>query len=951
MFSFGRRRSVSVAADPAVRRVRGVDVFMSYSRVADSALAPALQRALTRLAKPWNRPRALRVFRDRTDLSAAESLTGAIERAIADARYFLLLASPAAARSRWVGKEIEYWRRRGKDAAHFLIAVTEGTVTWDDRAGDFDWQLSDALPPALKGYFRSEPVWEDLGWARTAEQLSVRHSEFRSAVASLAAPVHGCGKEELDSEDVRQHRTLTRLRNAAVAALTVLLVVALVAGLGFLVQRNDARARQRAAVSRALVDEAAVVRGRAPQLALMLGIAADRIHSTAATRTSLLAGLTQPYAGTMGGHGGQVSTVEFGPTGILATVVNTRVLLWRDGRVVGELTGENRVDAVAFAPDGRTLATGGLQGELELWDITDPAVPRRTAAFSGGGGGIAALAFSPSAPVLISCGDEEPPTMWQISQVSAPRRITTLSGHSATVWAAAFSGDGRLLLTADESAAALLWDTSDPAAPRRLARMDGEIGGLLGYRVFSADNRRMVTIDGNAVIVWDIADPRSPRVTARLTGSSHMSGALLGGLWLSDSGDQVEAVDVDHGLLRWDLGDPARPIRRTLVPGSPTNMGYAVATSWDGRRLVSAADDTVILWDSAIESVPRPPVLVPGAASPIRIGPTGLIAAGDAAGDVVLGIRANAGSPIPARTLDRGTGRLRAIAFSPGGELLLTGNDSGDSAIWNVAEPDRPYRVATPPSSVGAVRAVEFSADGRLFVIAGEHGAELWLTADPGAKSRCVLRGRRGPVTAVAFAPDGHTLAVGSFSDPAVLWDISDPSECRRLGETTGHIGNFMDSLAFAPDGRTLATGSRDGSAVLWDIADRNRPRVLGAALVRQGDWLRPRAVAFSPDGRLLATGGADKVLTLWDVSDPAEPHLLTDTYLPGDEIRDARFSPDGRTVTIGAEAAGYLLDLTPLLDTWTSVFRLACERAGRGLDAEEWRRYAPGLAYRQTCG
>ena len=79
------------------------DAFISYSHAADGQLAPALQGALHRFAKPWHRRRALHVFRDQTSLGLTPELWPEIERALAASRYFLLLASPKAAASHWVG--------------------------------------------------------------------------------------------------------------------------------------------------------------------------------------------------------------------------------------------------------------------------------------------------------------------------------------------------------------------------------------------------------------------------------------------------------------------------------------------------------------------------------------------------------------------------------------------------------------------------------------------------------------------------------------------------------------------------------------------------------------------------------------------------------------------------------------------------------------------------------
>src|SRR5215472_14444505 len=67
------------------------EAFVSYSHAVDGRLAPALQSALHRLAKPWYRLRALRVFRDKTSLSANPGLWPSIERALAESKFFLLL--------------------------------------------------------------------------------------------------------------------------------------------------------------------------------------------------------------------------------------------------------------------------------------------------------------------------------------------------------------------------------------------------------------------------------------------------------------------------------------------------------------------------------------------------------------------------------------------------------------------------------------------------------------------------------------------------------------------------------------------------------------------------------------------------------------------------------------------------------------------------------------------
>src|SRR5262245_34418986 len=83
--------------------------FLVYSRAVDGRLAPALGDALQQFAKPWYRPRALRVFRDSASLAANPGLWSSIVAALEQSEYFILLASPEAAASQWVNREVEYW--------------------------------------------------------------------------------------------------------------------------------------------------------------------------------------------------------------------------------------------------------------------------------------------------------------------------------------------------------------------------------------------------------------------------------------------------------------------------------------------------------------------------------------------------------------------------------------------------------------------------------------------------------------------------------------------------------------------------------------------------------------------------------------------------------------------------------------------------------------------------
>jgi tetratricopeptide (TPR) repeat protein len=199
------------------------DAFVSYSHAQDKPIAAALQSAMQRLGKAWYQRRALRLFRDDTSLSATPHLWPSIEEALAKARFLILIASPEAASSPWVDKELAWWLgHNGPNTV--LIALTAGELAWDGEAGDFRWLDAMPLPPALKGAFPDEPLWIDLREYR--DRASPRDARFADLAASIAAALHGRPKEDLLSQEVRQQRRALRLAGSAVGMLLVLLALA-----------------------------------------------------------------------------------------------------------------------------------------------------------------------------------------------------------------------------------------------------------------------------------------------------------------------------------------------------------------------------------------------------------------------------------------------------------------------------------------------------------------------------------------------------------------------------------------------------------------------------------------------------------------------------------------------------------------------------------------------------
>jgi Tol biopolymer transport system component len=227
---------------------------------------------------------------------------------------------------------------------------------------------------------------------------------------------------------------------------------------------------------------------------------------------------------------------------------------------------------------------------------------------------------------------------------------------------------------------------------------------------------------------------------------------------------------------------------------------------------------------------------------------------------------------------------------------------------------------------------------------AGDREAEV-LPAGALARLGTARFQNLGLVYAVAFAPDGKTLAAGCWDGTVRLWDLATGKELRPF---TGHEG-WVKSVAFSPDGQTLASGGQDGSVRLWDPATGRELRRLGGhegwirsvvyspdgqRLVSAGDatfrlwdaatgrelrrWDRlAEAVAFSPDGQILATSNEEHAIQLWEVATGKEIRQLAQPRAIW--VRSVAFSPDGKVLATGG---GYFDDRIRFWDPATGKER-----------------------------
>src|ERR1700678_2564588 len=138
------------------------DAFLSYTH-RDRPVVSGIQKGLHHIGRRLGQLRALRVFRDDTDLTASPDLWGRITDALDRSCFMIVTLSPQAAQSHWVNKEISYWiERRGLE--QLMLVVAAGQLHWDENTARFDPQTSDAAPPVLTepGSLPAEPLFIDV---------------------------------------------------------------------------------------------------------------------------------------------------------------------------------------------------------------------------------------------------------------------------------------------------------------------------------------------------------------------------------------------------------------------------------------------------------------------------------------------------------------------------------------------------------------------------------------------------------------------------------------------------------------------------------------------------------------------------------------------------------------------------------------------------------------------
>jgi WD40 repeat protein len=858
-----------------------------------------------------------------------------------------------------------------------LLTVGEGTVEVAHEALLREW-------PRLVGWLD-----EDRAGIKLRGHVGVAAAEWEAAGrdpgelyrgARLAAAMDWTADHAIELNDLeraflqesreaselaatRQRRANRRLRGL-LAGVAVLLVLALVAGVVAVGQRQKAASAAITATA-ARVGAQAVIEDDL-DTSLLLAAQARDLDDSLDTRSALLASILRA-------------------PGAIAVLPAT----------------EGRTNEVVGAADGSTFVTLDNADTIGIYDTRTMALERTVEA---PGLGVGDVSRDGSAVLGRFAGDKGAAYAW-IDIADGTLNEVPVGDQRSPAGQVAFDPDGRSFVAIEWAGDRLLVVRrsfpdmeeidSEPIGLAPPSGTDGEIRverALESDRIFVDGEAGLAVVDAGSLrevrTLEDVHFPFSPSPDGRVVGFGRGDGSVAfvdvgtGAITEADGrhdasvnrvsfapdGETFVTTGDDREVIVWDAS--TRSIREVLTG----HAGRVFGTAFDAEAATAftgGLDGRVIAWDLTTERrigrrftfaaeddlcCPEPGFDITPVASPDGT----LLAFADARGrvrmtDVETGATLWRADPWSDERMEQllelesiapefVTGLVTHVAFSPDGTTMAVGGGNQEAVLYDTASGEERQRILA--SRLGWVNDVSFTPDGRLVTANDDGRVVVWDAAGEPAEEYRILPAATstedypGPVIEAAPSPDGRFMAV-------IAYDLSaGEAPAFVFNRTSGDLlwreraDAYGGSLGWSADSGSLGIGTQQTGELT--IRDGRTGAMLGQPIPASAGFVL--TVGFSQARSMWVTSGTDGTVRLFD----AETLKQVGFNILADDNRwtTATVVGGGDAMVVASDAGhAWRWDLNP--DRWTEQ---ACIVAGRSLTPDEWRQALGDLPYDPYC-
>ncbi|BAY10536.1 NB-ARC domain-containing protein [Calothrix sp. NIES-2098] len=514
-----------------------------------------------------------------------------------------------------------------------------------------------------------------------------------------------------------------------------------------------------------------------------------------------------------------------------------------------------KILTVKFSPDGKLLATGDVNGRVNLWKMQNGQQLR---SFEGHTGWLWQAHFSPDGKILASCCENGIVKLWDIRKGQC---LHTVENDPIRSWLSSFNPDGTLLACGRTDQSIKLWDIHSGECVKTLERQANTIGPV----AFSPNGQLLASGNEDSTVkLWDLSTGE-----CLLTLEGHTQ--AVWSVSFSPNGRTIASGSEDKTVKLWDVST-GKCLQTLQAPH--IELVWSIAFSPDGQILAIAGEASVIsLWDvntgKCITTLSGHSTRIWS----IDFSPNGKVLASGSDDHSIRLWQVSTGRCI--QTFQGYPGFIGSVAFSADGKYLA-GNTGYAVRVWDWANEN------SLKSFYGHTRDVmdlAYSIDGQTLVSGSLDGTiRFWNLS----KGQClkILEEHTGMIFSLSYSPDGQTLASGSADKTIKIWDGT-TGKCLKTLE--GHTG-WVFSVAWSADGKFLASISED-SIHLWDVSTGQILKVL------PGSYSFVGPVAFSPNSQVVVTGDLEYRIQFWDITtgncwQTLQGHTAT--------VTDVQFSPKG---------------------------------------------------------